>query len=128
MEDNIIKTDKGTIIISGGNPLNDCPKDWEEAHKWEEYANAESEGDWERPEWSYDCGFKLDFDGAIMRVSSRFYPPKTHYGETWDGYVTLYIFDKEVSKEKFDCKTIEELKQKVEAYILGIRSKIEGLF
>lgn len=128
MEDNIIKTDKGTIIISGGNGLNDCPKDWDEAHKWEKNANVASVGDYDKPKWEFDCGFKLDYDGTIMQVCSRFYPPKTHSGKTWDGYITLYIFDKEVHKEKFDCKTIEELKQNVEAYILGVRAKIEGLF
>ena len=73
-------------------------------------------------------GFKLDFDGAILRVTSRFYPPKSHYGKTWDGTVTVWIFDKEVHEEKFDCETLEQLKTKVEKYTEGLRSKIEGLF
>ena len=37
---------------------------WESARKWEEKVNndkTESE-----PKWSWDCGFKLDFDGEII--------------------------------------------------------------
>ena len=126
MENNIINTEKATLIINGGNNLKDCPTSYDEADKWAENANKDSNGSWERPEWSFDCGYKLDYDGAILRVTSRFYPPKTHYGETWDGTVTVCIFDKKVHKEKFDCKTLEELRQKVEEYVLGLRSKIEA--
>mgnify|MGYP006174712725 FL=1 len=73
-------------------------------------------------------GFKLDFDGAILRVTSRFYPLKSHYGKTWDGTIIVCIFDKEVHEEKCDCETLEQLKTKVEKYTEGLRSKIEGLF
>lgn len=59
---------------------------------------------------------------------SRFYPPKSHYGKTWDGTFTVCIFDKEVHEEKFDCETLEQLKTKVEKYTEGLHSKIEGLF
>ncbi|KKN79701.1 hypothetical protein LCGC14_0337230 [marine sediment metagenome] len=109
--------------MNGGNPLNDCPIDWDKAKEWQECANAKCEGD--SPEWSWDCGFKLDFDGPLLRVSSRFYPPKTHYGDTWDGNVTIYIFDKKVSTMAFDCKTLDELKIAVESYIMGFVDEIE---
>jgi len=124
MEDNIIQTEKGTLIINGGNAVNDCPIDWDEAKKWQENANKDSNGDWERPEWKWDCGFKLDYDGAILRISSRFYPPKTHYGKTWDGTVTVCIFDKEIKEQKFDCKTLNELKHEVEKYVLGLHTNL----
>lgn len=37
--------------------------------------------------WSWDCGLKLDYDGPILRVSSRFYPPHKQSAEVGEvGY------------------------------------------
>ena len=112
------------FIINGGNPLPGCPETWEEANTIEARLN-EGKNENDEPFWDFDCGFKLDFDGPIMSVSSRFYPPKDHYGETWDGSVTIYILGKEVSEKAFDCKTLDELKQQVEEYIQEITQKIK---
>lgn len=87
-----------TLIINGGNALPGCPESWEDARSWQDKAN-EDKGDSE-PLWSFDCGFKLDFDGGILRVSSRFYPPKTHYGSTWDGTVTVSLILKYANTNK----------------------------
>jgi hypothetical protein len=111
---NVIQTENGTIIFNGGNPLKGCPTSWEEANKWIEEANGENE---DGPLWSFDCGFKLDYDGSLLSISSRFYPPTTHGGPTWDGRVTLLFLDKEIREKKFDCKTLDELKAQVEAYV-----------
>lgn len=111
------------IIVNGGDPLPGCPENWDEARLIEnKFNNGKKEG--YEPLWDFDCGFKLDFDGPLMSVSGRFYPPKEHYGATWDGSVTVYILDKEYSKKQFDCKTIEELKNQVEEYVYGIANKI----
>jgi len=118
---------KTHLIINGGEPMNGCPTDWDEAKKWQDKANSESKGSWERPQWSWDCGFKLDYDGPIVRVSSRFYPPKSHYGETWDGDVTIFLFNKEIKSQHFDCKTLEELKIQVEKYIKKIKGNVNIL-
>jgi hypothetical protein len=123
MEDNIIQTPNGTVILNGGNALNGCPLSWEEAGQWEKSANLDKD-EFDEPLWKFDCGFKLDFDGPVLRVSSRFYPPKTHYGPTWDGNVTVYILGKEVEKKSFDCKTLNELKAEVEQYITSLGSRI----
>lgn len=120
------------IIVNGGEPLNDCPTNWDKAKEWQDNANKDSEGGWERPEWKWDCGFKLDYDGPILRVSSRFYPPKSHYGETWDGTVSIFIFDRRIHEQKFDCKTLEDLKREVEGYVKKVKEDIaiymEGYF
>lgn len=57
------------IIINGGEPLEGCPPSWELANRWQKDANANKSDD--EPRWSFDCGFKLDFDGSLLDVSSR---------------------------------------------------------
>lgn len=117
--------------INGGNPLPGCPENWDEAKAIEEKFNEGK--DWERgeyksqPVWSFDCGFKLDFDGPLIDVSSRFYPPKSHYGLTWDGTVSIRIEGKDIKEKKFDCPTLDQLKNEVEAYINDIKLKIKSV-
>jgi hypothetical protein len=106
------------LIVNGGEPLKDCPKDWDKAKKWADKANQEH-----GPQWEWDCGYKLDYDGPIFRVSSRFYPPKSHYGETWDGTVTIYYYGEEIAKKEFDCQSLEQLKTEVEEYVRGFRKR-----
>lgn len=139
MEDNIIEGNGHTIIINGGNPLKDCPANWEEAKKWEDEANKHLPLDdyenWRNEisqlrnrgiTWTFDCGFKLDFDGSLLQVSSRFYPPKTHYGSTWDGTVHISMGETPISQKTFDCETLEQLKKEVEDYISQISEKVKN--
>lgn len=124
--ENIIKTQNSTLIFNGGNPLEGCPKDWDEAKLIQEKLN-EGKTDSE-PQWSFDCGFKLDYDGGIISISSRFYPPKSHYGATWDGTVSVYCLGDEVEERKFDCKTLDELKIKVEEYVTELKLRAGKVF
>jgi len=126
MENNIIKHEAGTIIICGGNPLEGCPKDWDEAKNIIEKLNEGKED--REPQWSFDCGFKLDYDGGLLSIESRFYPPKTHYGETWDGTVHVYLLDKTIEEKKFDCQTLDELKKQVDEYVNSIIEKLQSVF
>lgn len=114
-----------TIIINGGEPLPGCPNDWDQANEIEFNLNGKKERDEiEGPSWRFDCGFKLDYDGPLISVSSRFYPPKTGYGATWDGGVTIFILGKPVDIKKFDCPTLDELKNQVDQYVTDFVSKI----
>ncbi len=110
------------IIFNGAAPLPGCPDNWDEAHKWQDEANVNKDKD-EEPTWSFDCGYKLDFDGSLITISSRFYPPAKYYGATWDGSVTIYFAGKEIEKKGFDCKTIDELKEQVEKYVSDFRNE-----
>lgn len=92
------------------------PSSWDDANVWTENANAHRES-YEVPTWRFDCGFKLDFDGPIVRASSRFYPPKDGYGPKWDGTVSIIVVDNEVSEKAFECDTLDELRAEVEAYV-----------
>lgn len=132
MEENeYTSMDGTTVIICGGNPLPGCPESWERAYELQKQMNGGVDKDddeyRDRPRWRFDCGFKLDFDGPLLDVSSRFYPPKNHYGPTWDGGVTIFLFGKEVAVKKFDCATLEELHIRVEAFVKEFADKVRKL-
>ncbi len=116
MSENIINLPQHQIIINGGYPLPGCPSSWEDAHEWQNNAN-EDKDEFREPIWKFDCGLKLDFDGPLISVSSRFYPPKTHNGDKWEGDVTICILTKEVCKKNFKCSSLDELKNKVEDFL-----------
>ena len=122
---NVFSNGETTIIINGGNPLpgSDCPSNYHDAHIW---ADKNNEG--RKIKWCWDCGFKLDFDyhnEKGINVSSRFYPPKTHYGEGWDGHVTIYFMDKKLLNIPIFENSLEQLKRKVHGLmIIRILEKI----
>lgn len=115
MSENIIQTESSTIIINGGDPLPGCPSSYEEANSWADEVNKDKSSS--EPRWSFDCGFKLDFDGPILKVSSRFYPPKSHYGPKWHGTVAILFRGNEILSKEFEEDTLELLKVKVETYV-----------
>ena len=112
------------MIFNGGDPLDDCPKSWDEARKWEDFANKGIDVDFE-PQWGFDCGYKLDYDGPILYACSRFYPPKTHYGPKWDGTVVIYLMAKTLTEKKFKCESLGSLKQEVSEYINSFVAKLK---
>jgi len=133
--ENILKFENGTtIIFNGGNPLPGCPKDWDEACEIEANFNN-NDGrqlfvDYEEldyPKWRFDCGFKLDFDGGIFKISSRFYPPTSHGGDKWDGNAHLEILGKRVATKKFECATVDELRNEVDQYVLAVAQKLDAI-
>jgi hypothetical protein len=110
-------------LTKRSEPRKDFPTDFEEAYRWADVANNGAQ-DWERPIWRWDCGFKLDYDGPILRFNSRFYPPKAHYGDTWDGVVTVVLLGEEIHQEEFDCETLEDLKNAVQKYTEDYRQQL----
>lgn len=129
MSENLYKSVDGTtVIICGGDPLPGCPESWDEAYAAQAKMNGgiskEHDDYGDRPRWRFDCGFKLDFDGPLLDVSSRFYPPKSHYGATWDGGVAIHMFGQDIASKEFDCATLEELHAQVEAYVKVIAEKV----
>ena len=111
------------IIFNGGEPLPGCPKSFEEADLWANKANKEKD-EFHEPKWSFDCGFKLDFDGPIVDVISRFYPPKKYYGEGWDGDIIVMLLGKELLTEKIKADTLDELKDKAEKYVKELAERL----
>ena len=108
------------FVFNGGEPLKDCPVDWDAAKEWEMHANHGKDD----LLWSFDCGFKLDFDGSLVRISSRFYPPKSHQGDKWDGTLTVTVGETDLKEIKFECDTLEALKVDVEKVSESIKAKL----
>lgn len=89
---------------------------WDRAGVWEREANTNKLRHSE-PIWSFDCSFKLDFDGPVLKLSSRFYPPTSEEGDNnWDGTATLYFYDETLEDKEFKAPTLEELKTQVETW------------
>ena len=89
---------------------------WDNANDWQDKANAKKEI-FDEPKWSWDCNFKLDFDGSLVRVISRFYPPHKTSSNCWEGTVTVKLLNIELLKKEFKCDNLDELKTEVEKSI-----------
>lgn len=113
------------IIIANGKPLegSDCPVDWDVANALTKKWNAEN-WDNECIRWRFDCGFKLDFDGGMINVTSRFYPPQEFYGAGWDGSVKVYDgFGNDILEKEFKTETIEDLRLQIETFVKSLITK-----
>lgn len=79
--------------------------------------------------WSWDCGFKLDYDGSIFSISSRFYPPyRQNVGELfWNGTVSIIKGNDCIHEKKFKEYGLNLLAEKVENYVNIILGRIEKL-
>ena len=87
---------------------------WENAKIWKEKANEKKE-DYDL-KWEWDCGFKLDFDGSLLTINSRFYPPHKNCGNWWEGNLTVYFLGDIILERKFKETTLDKLKNKVEKF------------
>lgn len=115
------------IIFNGGNPLGDCPTTFSEADQWAEDANTDNYRLY-NPVWKFDCGFKLDYDGPLVSISSRFFPPKGHYGPKWNGTVDVLLLGEEMQSKPFECDSLEELRSQVEAFKEQIVDRLKAAF
>lgn len=87
----------------------------ENTKAWEEKANIKKEI-YDEPKWGWDCNFKLNFDGSLIRISSRFYPPHKNDGNWWEGSVIVLFLGEKIMKKDFKCDTLDELKLEVEKF------------
>jgi hypothetical protein len=99
---------------------------WNAAYKWQERANEEDN----LIKWSWDCGLKLDYDGDVCRISSRFYPPhksSTEYGK-YHGTITVMIGDaiEDIHEHEIEATTLDELKELTEKYVSEILEKMHN--
>lgn len=88
---------------------------WDNATQWQVAANKGKEV-YDEPKWGFDCGFKLDFDGSLLSISSRFYGPNKNTGDWWEGALHVNFLGQEILKKEFKCDTIDELKIEVEKF------------
>jgi len=96
---------------------------WEAAREWEMQSNI----DINICQWSWDCGLKLDYDGDICKISSRFYPPHKHAAPgKWSGSISVIIGDEYIHNHKVESDTLDMLKITVEKYVSTILDKINS--
>lgn len=124
MSDNVIITPTHQIVFNGGDPLPGCPTSYSDANAWADKAN-DGKDEYYEPIWKFDCGFKLDFDGPLICVSSRFYPPKSHYGPKWHGKVCIQLGDAKIVEKSFECESLDDLKDAVELYLAVVMDKLK---
>lgn len=94
---------------------------WDNAKPWADKANEEKQEEFIEPRWDWDCGLKLDFDGGLLRVSSRFCQ---EHENIFSGTVTFLIGDDELFNREFKCRHIDVLKIDVEKYVESVRNNI----
>ena len=95
---------------------------WDAASAWIKEVNSDDN----LCQWSWDCGLKLDYDGDICKISSRFYPPHKHPAENskYSGSISVYIGDDEIHKQEVEAATLDELKTIAERYSAKIIERI----
>jgi len=99
---------------------------WDAAYKWQEEANGEDN----LIKWSWDCGLKLDYDGDVCRISSRFYPPhksSSEYGKYY-GTISVMIGDAEeyLHEHEIEAGTLDELQNLAEDYVSKTLDKMHN--
>jgi len=98
---------------------------WDNAKEWQEKANSKKEDN--EPKWNWDCNFKLDFDGGLVSIESRFYPP--HYqsnGDFWDGKMRVNVLGNCILEKEFKCDTLEQLQKEVESFTKHYKGVIKS--
>ena len=100
---------------------------WDAAYKWQQDANGQNKNAGV-VDWVWDCGLKLDYDGSLCSISSRFYPPhKSHedFGK-YSGIVCLVLGDFEIHEHSIEASTLDELQLKTENYVHELIGKVES--
>jgi len=92
---------------------------WETALEWQNKANDNNN----IIKWSWNCGLKLDYDGDVFRISSRFYPPhktSSEYGK-YNGTISVVFGDDEYLHEhEIEAISLGDLKILTEEYVSDI--------
>ena len=97
---------------------------WDNAQQWADKANEEKQIQEIEPRWSWDCGLKLDYDGGLIRVSSRFYQVNENI---FDGSVSFLIGDATLFNREFSSRHIDNLKKDVEEYVRFVTGNVQQL-
>ena len=97
---------------------------WEEAKDWIKKANENRACGYSEPVWSFDCGMKLDFDGAAIQVDSRFFQLSK---DIYDGKLSFMIGDNELFEREFSSRHIDTLRRDVELYVDKVSCNLSKL-
>lgn len=98
--------------------------DRDNAQQWTDTANKNKRNSFPEPQWSWDCGLKLDYDGGILHVSSRFYQSDD---DIFDGSVSFLIGDTELFCKEFPRRHIDVLREDVDRHVAVVTKQIEKM-
>lgn len=99
------------------------PMPWHDAIKWKKQANEGKDhnscGTLAFPNWSWGCSFRLDYDGGIVRLNSRFWPesPDDTKEPLWNGVCHFSIFDVNIIEKTFPNTQLDQLRIDVETWV-----------
>lgn len=77
--------------------------------------------------WGHDMQGKQNYDGAVVALSTRLWPPSYRIDRRWSACATLTIGGLVLAEERFDDETEEGLKALVEAWLEGRAKRIQRL-
>jgi hypothetical protein len=81
---------------------------WDNAKLWQDKVNEKKEIQ-DEPKWSWD--------GSLLSINSRFYPPHKNKGDWWEGNLYVVLFGETILTKEFKEDTLEKLHDSVEKYI-----------
>lgn len=75
--------------------------------------------------WRHDCQGKQDYDGRIVEVSTRYWPPNYDRDGQHTAHSSILLGGVEVVDANFTAQTIAECKRLVEEWVAGKIQSIE---
>lgn len=94
------------------------------ASSWQREANKNST----IMRWGWDCSLKLDYDGEVCSINSRFYPPHKNsadYGK-YSGDISVMIGNECLNNHSIEATTLDELQEAAENHVSQILEKIHN--
>jgi hypothetical protein len=78
------------------------------------------------PVWTWDCGNSLHIRGAIVSVSSMFWPPVRNANNMWEGVLCVKLLGKTIFGFEYSVSTVEELGNSVTLLMEDIVSSLDA--
>lgn len=90
---------------------------WNCAEEWLKVANKDKFDKNTEPVWSWDVNFKLDFDGSLLSISSRFYPPRVNNSDSWQGVLQVLLLGDVIMNKEFKASSLNEIRDEAESFV-----------
>ena len=116
------------LVVSQDGDANSANQEITDKFSVANKKNGVDEGCGGKPKWTLDCQKKFCYDGSIVEINTRFYPPNynANDGGGWGGGLVEVVGDGVVFDKKYfkPRGTIDELMVDVEKYVSETTVKI----